>query len=150
MSKTAIQKEHHGLVLLLAAAAVWILHKLTALFYKTLAVPKDVRSRSNIRVAAIIFITCLIFYMLFFSGHHYSLDGMVMFQYGKSLCFDHSFKMSPSVKWGAFEFVVPQWAPGLSLAYTPLLAVVSRTIFRGDPSVRQIPSPSQANYEYSL
>src|SRR4029077_20293449 len=31
-----------------------------------------------------------------------------------------------------------------------LLAVLSRTIFRGDPSVRQIPSPSQANYEYSL
>ena len=110
----------------------------------------DFGSVSKRAISAAIFFTCLIFYMLFFSGHHYSLDGMVMFQYAKSLWFDHSFKMNPPIKWAIFEFVVPQWAPGLSIPYTPLLAILSHTFFHNDTSIRQIPSPTLPNYEQTL
>ena len=73
-----------------------------------------------------------------------------MFQYAKSLWFDHSFKMNPPIKWAIFEFVVPQWAPGLSIPYTPLLAILSHTFFHNDTSIRQIPSPTLPNYEQTL
>ena len=69
-----------------------------------------------------------------------------MFQYAKSLWFDHSTRLNPPIRWGGFDFVVPQWAIGLSLAYIPLLAILSKTIFSSDASMLRIPDPSAPDY----
>src|SRR5262249_49119023 len=107
--------------------------------------------RSSMTLIAIyIFLSCFIFYMLFWSGHHYSIDGVVMFQYAKTLWFDHSFKMNPPVTWGTFECVIPQWSIGLSLTYTPILAILSKTIFLGDISIQKIPYQPGVDYNQEL
>jgi hypothetical protein len=107
--------------------------------------PKITHS-SDVVVGIAIFGTCFLFYLLVFSGHHYSIDGMVMFQYAKSLWLEHSTKMNPPVRWGGFDFVVPQWSIGLSLAYIPLLAILSKTIFSSNPSILRIPDPTATDY----
>jgi hypothetical protein len=109
-----------------------------------------VRPSSKMSVAITIFITCFIFYLLFSSGHHYSIDGMAMFQYAKSLWFDHSFKMNPPIRWDEYEFAIPQWSIGLSLAYVPLLVFLSKTIFWGDTSIQKIPDPAGINYAHEM
>jgi hypothetical protein len=81
----------------------------------------------------------LLFYALFWSGHHYSIDGVVMFQYAKALLFQRSFVMTPPVVWGDFSFTVSKWAIGMSLAYIPILTLLAATIYRGDPTFQQIP-----------
>jgi len=73
-----------------------------------------------------------------------------MYQYAKALWFDHSLRMNPPIRWGEYEHVVPQWSIGLSLAYAPLLAVLSNTIFSADTSIRKIPDPSITNYSHRL
>ena len=94
--------------------------------------------------------TCLLFYMLFWSGHHYSIDGVVMFQYAKALWFHHSFKMTPPVVWGSYQIAAPRWPIGMSLAYVPVLAVLSATIFAGDASFQQIPYKAGVAYNPEL
>ena len=73
-----------------------------------------------------------------------------MFQYAKAIWFNHSLRMNPPVRWDKYEHVVPQWSIGLSLAYVPLLAVLSNTIFYADTSIREIPDPSNTNYSHEL
>ena len=85
-----------------------------------------------------IFLTCLLIYIITLSGHHYSIDGVVMFQYAKALLFDHSFFMEPPVRWGS-DFTVGHWPIGLSIFYMPILAFLSLTFFRGDNSISKIP-----------
>jgi len=85
-----------------------------------------------------IFLTCLLIYAITWSGHHYSIDGVVMYQYSKALLFDHSFIMDPPVRWGE-DFAVGHWPIGLSLFYMPILAILSLTVFRGDDSISKIP-----------
>jgi hypothetical protein len=96
-----------------------------------------------------IFGTCFIFYMLIWSGHHYSIDGVVMFQYAKTLLFEHSFVMNPPVKWGV-DFRIGQWPIGLTLVYIPVLLILSQTIFSGDASIRQIPYQPGVDYNPAL
>ena len=105
---------------------------------------------SKALVAWGIFATCFISYVLFLSGHHYSIDGMVMFQYAKALWFNHSLKIAPAIRWGAFEHAVPQWSIGLSLAYIPLLALLSKTIFLGNSLIHTIPDPASLSYSHDL
>ncbi len=78
---------------------------------------------SKIKIA--IFLTCLVFYTTFWSGKQVSIDGIVMFQYAKSLLFQHSIFMDPPVVWG-MEFTVSHWPIGLTLAYMPLLLFWSK------------------------
>lgn len=94
--------------------------------------------------------TCLLFYLLFWSGHHYSIDGVVMFQYAKAFLFDQSFSMEPPVRWGDFEFTVSKWAIGMTLAYVPVLAFLSITFFRGDPAIQQIPYAPDTPFNLEL
>jgi len=85
-----------------------------------------------------LFLTCLLTYTVFFSGHHYSIDGIVMFQNAKSILFQGSFVMNPPVRWG-MDIKVGHWGTGLSLAYTPILAILASTIFSGNDQIHQIP-----------
>lgn len=85
-----------------------------------------------------IFLTCSLIYGIAFSGHHYSIDGVVMFEQAKTLLFDRSFVIDPPVRWG-IDITTGKWPLGLTLAYLPLLALLAGTVFRGDPSIRQIP-----------
>jgi hypothetical protein len=86
-----------------------------------------------------IFITCFLFYALTWSGHHYSIDGVVMFQYAKALAFDHSFFMNPPIVWQDSEFAVSRWAIGMTLVYIPILLILSVTFFREHPEIYKIP-----------
>ena len=108
------------------------------------------RGGSKTLIAFAVFVTCLAVYILVSSGHHYSIDGIVMFQYAKSLWFDHSLKLNPPIKWAGFDFVIPYWSIGLSLAYTPLVAILSKTVFESDLSIRRIPEPTAPNYSEQL
>lgn len=72
-----------------------------------------------------IFLTCMVFYLAFWSGKQVSIDGIVMFQYAKSLLFQHSIFMEPPVVWGT-KFVVSRWPIGLTLAYIPMLYLLSK------------------------
>ena len=96
-----------------------------------------------------IFCTCLVFYMLVWSGHQYSIDGIVMFQSAKPLLFEHSFVMNPPVRWGV-DFKIGQWPIGLTLVYVPILGILSKTIFLSDTSIRQIPHQPGVNYNPAL
>jgi len=92
-----------------------------------------------------IFLTCLLIYTITWSGHHYSIDGVVMFQYAKAILFDHSLVMDPPVRWG-IDFTVGKWPIGLSLFYTPILAILSWTIFRNDDAIEKIPFDPELPY----
>lgn len=97
------------------------------------------QERISTKLLLLVFVSCFIFYCLIWSGHHYSIDGVVMFQYAKALLFDHSLFMDPPVVWGDFDFVVSKWAIGLTLAYIPILAFLSVTFFQGNPQLQEIP-----------
>ncbi len=96
-----------------------------------------------------IFLTCLLIYAVFWSGHHYSIDGVLMFQYAKALFFQRSFTMNPPVRWGA-DFAVGKWPIGLSVVYIPELAVLSSTIFLGNEEISQIPYDPHQLYNPAL
>ena len=96
-------------------------------------------NRHNQALAVLIGITCLFFYALFWSGTHYSIDGVVMFEYSKALIFQHSFSMNPPVIWGKDVFTVSKWAIGQTLIYIPSLWALSETIFAKNPAYTQIP-----------
>lgn len=77
------------------------------------------------------------FYMLFFSGHFYSIDGMIMFQYAKSVLFHGAYRMDPPVYWG-HNFPISRWPMGLTLFYMPFLWIFTLLPFGGD-SFKNIP-----------
>jgi hypothetical protein len=104
---------------------------------------------SLIKPATGIFITCLLVYLLTFSGRQYSIDGIVMFQYAKAILFDGSFTMDPPVQWGT-EFSISKWPVGMTLAYIPLLFVLSKTLFAGDTSIQEIPYNPEVAYNRNL
>lgn len=96
------------------------------------------RSMSARFGAALVLATCLFFYAAFWSGHQYSVDGVVMFQSAKPLLFRHSLRMEPPILMG-MEHRVSRWGIGMTLAYVLPLAVWSQTAFRDDPQIREIP-----------
>jgi hypothetical protein len=103
----------------------------------------------NITPIIAIFSTCFLVYLLTWSGHQYSIDGIVMFQYAKSLLFDHSFVMNPPVRWGQ-DFFVGKWPIGLTIAYIPVLGILSLTVFRGNNAIKQIPYDPSLSYNFEL
>jgi hypothetical protein len=100
----------------------------------------------HLKTMVIIFLTCLLVYGLFWSGHQYSIDGIIMFQYAKALLLQHSFQMNPPVVWGDWSYPVSKWPIGLTLLYVPVLAVLSATVFRGQPALLKIPYDPGASY----
>ena len=72
-----------------------------------------------------------------------------MFQYAKSLLFDHSFVMNPPVRWGQ-DFFVGKWPIGLTIAYIPVLGILSLTVFRGNNAIKQIPYDPSLSYNFEL
>ncbi len=101
------------------------------------------------RLPLAIFFTCMIVYLFFWSGHHYSIDGVVMFEYAKTLLFQHSFQMNPPLAWGT-DMTVSKWPIGLTLLYMPILALLSVTAFRGNAEIRVIPHGSGVGYGLAL
>jgi hypothetical protein len=66
----------------------------------------------------------LAYYGLIIGGHHYSIDGMLMFQTAKQILFHGTLVLDPPVKWGlGGGATVSPYGLGLPLAYLPALAV---------------------------
>jgi hypothetical protein len=94
--------------------------------------------RTTLKSLTLIFTTCLLAYLLFWSGKHYSIDGIVMFEYAKSLLFQGSFHIDPPIYWANQEIRTSVWSLGQTLVYMPILFVLSR-LFPGNEIYRQIP-----------
>ena len=115
----------------------------------SLVLPSDGAAIGVRHFCLLIFATCLAFYLLFWSGHQYSIDGVVMFQNAKSLAFQHSFVMNPPVRWGS-DIHVSVWAMGLTFAYVPVLNILSKTVFAGDGSFMVAPYDPNILYNGAL
>ena len=76
--------------------------------------------QSTRKIKLLIFFTCFAFYLVFWLGHQVSIDGVIMFQYAKTLLFQRSLVMAPPVVWGS-KFPISRWPIGLTLAYIPFL-----------------------------
>ena len=109
----------------------------------------DQSHRSILGYPALIFLTCSVVYFIFWSGHHYSVDGVVMFEYAKALLFKGSLFIDPPLIWGT-RFVTSKWPIGLSILYMPVLAILASTVFRGDPHIFTIPNDPSSVYSSSL
>lgn len=112
--------------------------------------PSNIPSPSNKHIYAKLslglFVTCLLVYAIFWSGHHYSIDGVVYFQYAKVLLFHHTLSMDPLLHWGV-DIPSGRWPIGLSLAYLPVLAVLSSTVFQGNDEITRIPYNPALEYD---
>jgi hypothetical protein len=89
------------------------------------------------------------YYLLTLGGHHYSIDGIVMFESAKQLFFRHSFVLDPPVKWAAEVIYVNHLSMGLMLAYLPALALVSPLFYR-IPSLQLTPYDPAVPYNREL
>lgn len=79
----------------------------------------------------------LAYYLLILGGHHYSVDGIVIFQAAKSLVFQGTLALDPPVVWGSARH---RTAAGLGMivAYTPLL-LLWWPVFAWAPRLRAVP-----------
>ncbi len=102
------------------------------------------------RILLCLFFTCLLAYLLLWSGHHYSIDGMLMFQSAKALAFKGSFRMEPPVAWGSQVFRVSKYGIGLPVLYVPVLWLMEMTFFKGDPAVRNTPFQADLPFNEAL
>jgi hypothetical protein len=105
---------------------------------------------SDLMLMGAIFLSCALVYLVFWSGHQYSIDGMAMFQYAKALLFQRSFAMQPPLRWENVEYRVSTWPLGLTLFYVPALAVLSVIPKFQDASFREIPYNSHEFYNPAL
>ena len=64
-------------------------------------------------------------YLAVFSGHSYSIDGLLMYRQAVSIAHDHSFRFSMPIWWGD-SFPTSKYGIGLSLLYLPGVALFSR------------------------
>ena len=64
----------------------------------------------------------MLLYTAFFSGHFYSIDGMIMFQQARSLFYDQALMFRRPIEWG-MPIVGSKYGIGLSLLYLPGLAL---------------------------
>jgi hypothetical protein len=65
------------------------------------------------------------YYGLTLGGHHYSIDGIVMFESAKRLLFHHSLVLDPPLRWGNAVYAASPFGIGLSLAYLPALVALA-------------------------
>ncbi len=90
------------------------------------------------RLALLVGLALFAYYLLILGGHHYSIDGIVMFEAAKQLFFRHSLVLDPPVKWGSDVFPVNSFSLGFMLAYLPVLALWS-PLFYWMPSLQATP-----------
>ena len=90
-----------------------------------------------------------VYYLLTLGGHHYSIDGIVMFESAKQLFFRHSFVLDPPVRWAADIFNVNSFSLGLMFAYLPALALAS-PLFYWIPSLQRTPFDPAVAYNRDL
>jgi len=64
-------------------------------------------------------------YLAVFSGHSYSIDGLLMYRQAVSIVHDHSLRFSMPIWWGD-TFSTSKYGIGLSLLYLPGVALFSR------------------------
>ena len=64
------------------------------------------------------------YYGLTMGGHHYSIDGIVMFEAAKRLLFHGSLVFSPPAHWRRIAWVGHPYGVGLTLAYLPALILI--------------------------
>ena len=74
------------------------------------------------RIIGILAVTLLAYYLLTLGGHHYSKDGVVMFQSAKQLLFQGSLRLDPPVVWMS-PIRTSIFGIGMTLAYLPLLLI---------------------------
>ena len=123
------------------------------------AVPLGVAAESAGRASArlgrdrqltrLIGVSLFAYYLLILGGHHYSIDGIVMFQTAKRLFFHHSLVLDPPVHWGTAVIRASGWSLGLTLAYLPLLTLAS-PLFYWVPSLQEIPYNPSLPYNPAL
>jgi hypothetical protein len=94
-------------------------------------------------------VTLFAYYLLVLGGHHYSIDGIVMFQTAKRLFFHRSLVLDPPVLWGTTVIRASKWSLGLTLAYLPPLALAS-PLFYWVPSLQEIPYNPSLPYNPAL
>ena len=104
----------------------------------------------NNTVPLSVFFTCLLVYLLVWSGHHYSIDGMLMFQSAKSLAFKQTFRIEPPLVWGSGTHHISRYALGLTVAYIPVLWLLKLTLFKGNPIVQSTPFQAGILYNKKL
>ena len=92
------------------------------------------------RWSILIFVLLLSIYVSTTSGHHYSIDGMAMYQQSKTLLFQHTFRFSPPFVWGDYRSEFTYWAEGLSFVYIVPLAVWAYLLDPGNELLRTVPS----------
>jgi hypothetical protein len=63
-------------------------------------------------------------YLAVFSGHSYSIDGLLMYRQAVSIVHDHSLRFSTPIWWGD-TFATSKYGIGLSLLYLPGVAIFS-------------------------
>jgi 4-amino-4-deoxy-L-arabinose transferase-like glycosyltransferase len=107
-------------------------------------------NRKNASLAVAVSSTCFLTYLIFWSGHQYSIDGMVMFNYAKSLIFQHSWVISPPMHWNGQDISVSKWAIGMTFAYIPLLWLFSHTLFGNYAGYTTIPYDPKINFNSQL
>ena len=101
------------------------------------------------QLTRLIGVTLFAYYLLILGGHHYSIDGIVMFQTAKRLFFHHSLVLDPPVLWGPSVIRASRWSLGLTLAYLPPLALAS-PLFYWVPSLQEIPYNPSLPYNPAL
>jgi hypothetical protein len=85
--------------------------------------------RRDGRLARLVCLTFFAYYLLTSGGHHYSIDGILMFESARQLAFRHSFVLDPPVTWGGEVIRVNRFSPGFTLAYLPALALASPALY---------------------
>ena len=120
-----------------------------------LVVAADSAGRASARLGRdrqltlLIGVTLFAYYLLVLGGHHYSIDGIVMFQAAKRLFFHHSLVLDSPVLWDTAVIRASGWSLGLTLAYLPLLARAS-PLFYWVPSLQEIPYNPSLPYNPAL
>lgn len=92
----------------------------------------------------LVFGILLIIYIFTMAGHHYSVDGMAMYQQSKTLLFQHTLRFSPPFVWDTYTANYTLWPEGFSLVYLVPLTVFSLFIFPHDTTFRVVPNSSTA------
>ena len=90
------------------------------------------------RLARLVGVALFAYYLLIAGGHHYSIDGIVMFQSAKQLFFRHSLVLDPPVRWGPDVIRANPFSIGFTLAYLPALTLAS-PLFYWMPSLQLTP-----------
>jgi hypothetical protein len=115
-----------------------------------IAVPVERRSTSSDRKAVLYLGSGLFaYYLLTAGGHHYSSDGILLFQSSKALVYRWSLELEPPVLWGRLTYRTSPYGIGMSLAYVPLL-ILWAPLFLARPGLQEIPYDPQVRHNPEL